>query len=160
MTKAILIYIFVIWIGLLNPHFAEARTKHEILGLRVGMSKDEALSRLQKIGTKDRDERKQQEIWILTNDKHYSYIIIAFDKDHTRVRFVTAKAREGGKRVHYRDVIDIKKARQEGSTNNYKYVLEVPAGGQELGYRVVARGRDKEYLTYFSVEELDKVAPK
>jgi hypothetical protein len=160
MIKNFLIYTFLFWIVLLNSHFAEAKTKHEILGLRVGMSKEEALNRLQEIGSKERDERKQQEIWNLTNDKHYSYIIIAFDKDNTKVRFITAKAREGGKRVRYRDVIDIKKARQEGVTNNYKYVLEVPARSKELGYKVVARGRDKEYLTYFSIEELEIIAPK
>ena len=72
MIKKFLIYTFLFWIVLLNSHFAEAKTKHEILGLRVGMSKEEALNRLQEIGSKERDERKQQEIWNLTNDKHYS----------------------------------------------------------------------------------------
>lgn len=157
MTRKILIYVFCLLILTSGAQLAEAKGKTDVLGLRVGMSREEATARLEKIGKKDHDERKQQEIWTLTNDKRFSHVIIAFDKEFKAVRFVTAKAREGGKRVRYSDVLDTKKAVARNAANNYKYVFEVPTQGSKTGYKIIARGTDKDYLTYFAVEELDTV---
>ncbi len=159
MMKKILAGTFLFWLVLLNAGNADAQTKHDVLGLEVGMNKEDVIKRLQKIGSKERDERKQQEIWKLTDDSHYSHIIIAFNKEN-KVRFITAKAHESGKRVRYSDVIDIKKARQMGAVNNYKYLLEMPARGKKPGYKVIARGQDQNYLTYFSIEELEVMDSK
>jgi hypothetical protein len=131
----------------------EAKTASDVLGIRVGMSKSEASVRLQKLGKLEKDERKQQQIWALTNDPNYSYLIIAYNKEFTEVRFVTAKAKENGRKVRYSDVVDLKKAKQVGATNNYKYVQEIPASGKNPGYVITARGQDSEYLTYFSIEK-------
>ncbi len=159
MMKKILAGTFLFWIMLLIAVNIDAQTKHDVLGLKVGMNKEDAVKRLQKIGSKERDERKQQEIWNLTDDSSYSHIIIAFNKEN-KVRFITAKGRESGKRVRYSDVIDVKKARQMGAVNNYKYVLEMPARGKNPGYKVIARGQDQNYLTYFSIEELEVLDAK
>lgn len=159
MMKKILAGTFLFWIMLLIAVNINAQTKHDVLGLKIGMNKEDAVKRLQKIGSKERDERKQQEIWNLTDDSSYSHIIIAFNKEN-KVRFITAKARESGKRVRYSDVIDVKKARQMGAVNNYKYVLEMPARGKKPGYKVIARGQDQDYLTYFSIEELEVLDAK
>ena len=157
--KKILIFAFSFSITIFVAGNAAAQTKHEILGLEVGMTREDAGKYLQKIGKKERDERKGQEIWNLTGDAHYSYIIIAFNKEN-KVRFITAKARDDGKRIRFSDVIDVKKARQEGAVNNYKYVLEMPARGKKAGYKVIVRGADQNYLTYFSMEELEVPNPK
>lgn len=157
--KKILAGTFLFWIMLLIAVNINAQTKHDVLGIKVGMNKEDAVKRLQKIGSKERDERKQQEIWNLTDDSSYSHIIIAFNKEN-KVRFITAKGRESGKRVRYSDVIDVKKARQIGAVNNYKYVLEMPARGKKPGYKVIARGQDQNYLTYFSIEELEVLDAK
>lgn len=138
-----------------TSQFAAAQTKSEILGVRVGMHKDAAHKLLQKIGKLEKEERKQQEVWALAKNPHYAYLIVAFNKEYTEVRFVTAKARDNGHRVRYSDVIDVKKARQEGATNNYKYVQEIPASDKNPAYTAVARGRDANYLTYFSLEKKD-----
>jgi hypothetical protein len=159
MMKKILAGTFLFWIMLLIAVNIDAQTKHDVLGLKVGMNKEDAVKRLQKIGSKERDERKQQEIWNLTDDSSYSHIIIAFNKEN-KVRFITAKGRESGNRVRYSDVIDVKKARQMGAVNNYKYVLEMPARGKKPGYKVIARGQDQNYLTYFSIEELEVLDAK
>ncbi len=159
MMKQILAGTFLFWIMLLIAVNIDAQTKHDVLGLKVGMNKEDAVKRLQKIGSKERDERKQQEIWNLTDDSSYSHIIIAFNKEN-KVRFITAKGRESGNRVRYSDVIDVKKARQMGAVNNYKYVLEMPARGKKPGYKVIARGQDQNYLTYFSIEELEVLDAK
>lgn len=134
--------------------FAKAETKKDILGLYVGMSHEKAIKVLQEIGKKAHDERKQQEIWKLKNDKFFSHLIVSFDKDYKKVRFVTAKALENGQSLRYTDVLDVKKAKAQVLPNNYKYVLLVPANGKQAGYRIIARGKDKDYLTYFAVEEL------
>ena len=97
----------------------ETGPRRDIFGLRLDMTKEDAHSRLQKIGTLQREERKRQEVWEV-RDPYFSHVIIGFDKQ-SRIRFVTAVAREGGQRMRYTDVANLKKARQEGnvSINNY-----------------------------------------
>lgn len=159
MMKKILTYTFLFWATLLVSFNVQAQTKPDVLGLEIGMNKENAVKRLQTIGKKERNERKGQEIWNLSGDPRYSYIIVAFNKENN-IRFITAKAREGGKPIRYSDVINIKKARQDGTVNNYKYVVEVPSHGKELGYRIVARGQHKDYLTYYSIEEFEVINSK
>lgn len=132
-----------------------AKTASDVLGINVGMSKKDADARLKKLGKLEKDERKQQQVWILKDDPSYSHLIVAFNSDFTQVRFVTAKAKENGRKVRYSDVLDIKKAKQNGAANNYKYVQEIPASGKNPAYVIVARGANAEYLTYFSIEKKD-----
>jgi len=138
-----------------SVQFVVAKTASDVLGIRVGMSKKDADARLQNLGKLEKDERKQQQVWALTNDPRYSYLIVAFNKEFTEVRFITAKAKENGRKVRYSDVIDLKKAKQVGAVNNYKYVQEVPARGKNPGYVITARGQDSKHLTYFSIEKID-----
>ena len=125
--------------------------KKEILGISVGMQPADALARLEKIGRREKQERKQQEVWVLNNDPRFSHLIIAFTKGYTEVRYVTAKVRDGV-HVRYQDVLDLSKAKQMGAPNNNKYVLEVPASGGRPGYVLIARGTDPHFLAYFSIE--------
>ncbi len=103
----------------------------------------------------DHEERKQQEIWALNNDPHYSHLIVAYDKEKQLVRFITAKARENGTRLRYSDVMDISNAKLTSSANNYKYIQEVQAKESTVGYTKIASGTDSNYLTYFSFKELN-----
>ncbi len=125
----------------------------DILGIRIGMSRQDTIKRLNEIGKLDREERKQQEIWTLNNDPHYSHLIVAFDKEKQLVRFITAKARENGTRLRYSDVMDISNANLTSSANNYKYIQEVQAKELTVGYTKIASGTDSNYLTYFSLKE-------
>lgn len=153
--KNFLIYTFLFLSFVGGTQSAGAKPKPEIAGLRVGMKREDALKRLEKIGKKEKDESKKQEVWKLTNNPQYSHIIIAFDRENNDVRFITAKAREGGTRVRYSDVLDVKKAKQVGAINNYKYKLESPSRGKKKGYTLIASGRDADYLTYFSIKEIE-----
>lgn len=132
---------------------AAAEPKPEILGVRLGMSLREARARLEKLGRLEREERKQQQVWALRDDPRFAFLIVGFDKDFSRVRFITAKAREGGERVRYADVLDLKRARQLGRAGNYSYSQRVRRG-RRGAYVVSARGTDAEYLTYYSVRSL------
>lgn len=129
--------------------------KPEIMGIKIGMSADAAHARLRKIGKLEKEERKQQEVWHLNGDERFEYLIVGFDKEYKHVRYVTAKARDNGKRVRYDDVLDLKKAKQTVSANNYKYLLEVAAHDKRPGYTVVVRGTDPNFLRYYSVEKID-----
>jgi hypothetical protein len=132
-----------------------AEPRRDILGLRLGMSTEAAHTQLQKIGRLERNERKRQEVWEV-RDRHFTHLIVGFDKAG-QVRFVTAVARENGERMRYSDVADLKKARQLGDAaiNNYHYVWELAAKRKEMKSFVVARGRDPQYLTTYSIKRAD-----
>jgi hypothetical protein len=153
MLKNLLLLLCLITLACTNA--PQTQSNSDILGIKIGMSKEDTIKRLNEIGKLDHEERKQQEIWTLNNDPHYSHLILAFDKEKQDVRYITAKAREKGSRVRYSDVIDIKKAQQRSSANNYKYIEEVPATESTPGYTRIASGTDSNYLNYFSLKELN-----
>ncbi|MCA1614932.1 MAG: hypothetical protein LC795_15040, partial [Acidobacteria bacterium] len=68
----------------------------EILGVRLGMSREEAHARLRQIGKFQKEERRQQEVWQLTDEPSYSHLMVAYNKEYTAVRYVTAVAKEQG----------------------------------------------------------------
>jgi REP element-mobilizing transposase RayT len=123
----------------------------EILGIKLGLSREEALPQLQKIATLEKQERKQQEVWSLNGDQPYSHLIISYDKELKSMRFINAVAKE--KRVRYKDVIDINTAKSTTSGSNYTYELEVPEKNNQLAYVIKAIGVDPEYLQYYAIEK-------
>lgn len=144
--------------GLSAAAVRAASPRRDILGLRVGMTKEAARGQLQKIGTLQREERKRQEVWEV-RDEHFSNVIVGFDQQ-ARVRFVTAVAREGSgsARMRYSDVASLKTARQEGdvSVNNYHYVWELARrGSKEPRCLVEARGRDPLYLSTYTIRKAE-----
>lgn len=136
-------------------YLPQPKSDSNILGINLGTSKTEAHKRLNELGKLDREESKQQEIWTLNNDPHYSHLILAFDKENQSVRYITAIARENGTPVQYRDIIDTEKAKQTGSANNYKYVQEIEGNLTTSGYLKIASGKDINNLTYFSLKKLN-----
>lgn len=126
--------------------------KPEILGVRLGMSREEAHARLQAIGKFEKEERKQQEVWRLAGDPNYSHLIVAYNKGYTSVRYVTAVANEGGSRLRYADVIDPNRARLESTQATRTYTLETPARDARPAFVAKVIGDDPTYLKYYSVE--------
>ena len=143
--------IFLVLIMLWTPSVLARVTKKELFGISVGMKPADALARLGKIGRREKQERKQQEVWALNNDPRFSHLIVAFTKGYAEVRYLTAKVRDDA-HVRYQDMLDLRKAKQMGTPNNNKYVLEVPASGQTPAYVLIARGADPNFLTYFSIQ--------
>lgn len=143
--------------------YAEARElPRQILGVHLNMTKDEAHKRLKEIGTFERDERKQQEIWKV-RDESFSHLIIGADKQG-KLRFVTAVAREDkeAKRVAYGKIGDLKQARQAGDPkiNNFNYQWDLPAKKDGPHTLVMARGRDPKFVTTLSLKSLDVAIAK
>ncbi len=129
--------------------------RRDILGIRVGMSAEEARSQLQKIGRRLREERKRQEIWEVT-DPYFAHLVIQLDKANL-VHFVTAYAHDEKakrERMRYGDVGELKKARQTGeiARKNYRYQWQLEAAGRNPKINIVAWGRDPQYLQYYSIE--------
>jgi hypothetical protein len=124
----------------------------EILGVRLGMNREEAHARLQDIGKLEKEERRQQEVWRLTGDPNYSHLMVAYNKGYTSVRYVTAVANEQGRRVRYTDVIDPGRARPESTQASRSYTLETPARAGQPGFVAKVIGNDPTYLKYYSVE--------
>lgn len=123
----------------------------EILGVRLGMSREDAHARLQKIGKLEKEERKQQEVWRLEGDPSYSHLMVAYNKEYTSVRYVTAVANEQGRRVPYAEVIDLGSARLESAQSSRTYWQELPERFGRPGFVAKAIGTDPTYLKYYSV---------
>ena len=155
MLKNLLALLLLCLIAFGCSNSSKTQSNSDILGIRIGMSKEDTIKRLQEIGKLDREERKQQEIWTLNDDPHYSHLIVAFDKEKQGVRYITAKARENGTRLRYSDVMDTGKAQLTSSANNYKYIQEVQGNESTPGYTKITSGTDSNYLTYFSLKELN-----
>jgi hypothetical protein len=129
--------------------------KPEILGVRLGMSRDEAHARLQEIGKLEKEERRQQEVWRLNGDPSYSHLMVAYNKEYTSVRYVTAVASEQGRRVPYAEVINLGSARLESAQASRTYWQEFPESLGRPGFVAKAIGADPTYLKYYSVVRSD-----
>jgi hypothetical protein len=137
--------------------FAESavakQPRPEIMGVRLGMSRQEAHARLKKKGSLEKEERKRQEVWAI-RDRRVSHLLVGFDPDF-RVRYVTAIARPNAPRISYSEVADVKLAQQKNNQGNYKFTWEVAARRKQSAYLVVAHGRDPQHLDSYSVKKLD-----
>ena len=122
-----------------------------VLGIRIGMSRDDVHHRLQKLGRLEREVRGRQEVWMLTREPRFASVMVGFDKDF-QVRYVTAISRDG-QRTRYGDIGPIKDAFAEHAGGVYtRYTWEIKPDKKSPGYFLIAEGRDPEYLQSFSIK--------
>ena len=122
-----------------------------VLGIRIGMSRDDVHHRLQKLGTLEREVRGRQEVWKLTREPRFASVMVGFDTNF-QVRYVTAISRDG-QRTPYRDIGPIKDAFAERAAGVYtRYTWEIKPDKKHPGYFLIAEGRDPEYLQSFSIK--------
>jgi hypothetical protein len=124
----------------------------QILGLRLGMSYTQAHARLNEIG-QFKSEDEGQQVWTLRNDKHYQYLIIGFDREHT-VRYVTVLARPDGQPVSYAEVGNLADATRTGGAGNLRYTWKVNDKKGHFEYLAIAKGKDQRYLNRYAVKRL------
>jgi len=151
--KQLLTLVLLLAIGVVAGA-APAKTRPEIMGISLEMSRDDAVARLRSIGTLQKDDRKRQEVWAL-NDSCISHLLVGYDAEY-RVRYVTAIARTDGPRIRYQDVADVKSAQRTVNQGNHKFSWEVPARRGHFAYVIIARGHDPQYLDSYSVKKLDQ----
>jgi hypothetical protein len=133
---------------------APGKPRPEIMGIVLGMSRDNAQSRLKSIGSLEKDDQKRQEVWAI-KDPRISHLLVGYDADY-RVRYVTAIARTAGPRMRYQEVANLKNAQQAHTQGNYKFTWEVAARRGQFAYVIMARGHDPNYLDSYSVKKLDQ----
>src|ERR1700738_1309634 len=110
---------FLIFLVLSQSVFAVGKQPPpQILGLRLGMSYSQAHARLNEIG-QYKSEDEGQQVWTLSHDKHYQYVIIGFDRDRN-VRYVTVLAGPDGQPVNYTDVGNLADAARSGGAGNLR----------------------------------------
>ncbi|HEV7512103.1 MAG TPA: hypothetical protein VGO27_10410 [Candidatus Acidoferrum sp.] len=124
----------------------------KILGLRLGMSCSRAYARLNEIG-QFKSEDEGQQVWTLSHDKHYQYVIIGFDRDRN-VRYVTVLARPDGQPVNYADVGNLADATRSGGEGNLRYTWKANDKKGHFEYLAIAKGKDPRNLTRYAVKRL------
>jgi hypothetical protein len=134
------------------PLAAARQPAPQILGLRLGMSFDQAHARLTDIA-QFKSEDEGQQVWTLTHDQRYQYLIIGFDRDR-QVRYVTALARPEGKPVSYAEVGDLAHATRTGGPGNLRYTWRVRDKAGRLEYLVIAKGKDQRHLDRYAIKRL------
>ena len=132
---------------------AAPKPRPEIMGIALGMTRDDARARLKGMGILEKEARKRQEVWAI-KDSRVSHLLIGYDTDF-RVRYVTAVARAGGPRIRYEEVADVKSAQRLENQGNFKFTWEVPRRSRQSAYVMIAHGRDPQYLDSYSVKKLD-----
>jgi hypothetical protein len=138
--------------SLLLTETGAASLQDNVLGLRIGMSRNDVHRRLKRIGILEREERGRQEVWKLGRESRFAFMLVGFDADF-RVRYVTAIAGEGGRRMRYSELGPIKDARAENANGAYtRYTWEIKPDKKRAGYFLIAEGRDPEYLKSFSIK--------
>src|SRR5882762_7553028 len=124
----------------------------QILGLHLGMSYNQAHARLNEIG-QFRTEDEGQQVWQLSYDKHYQYLIIGFDRDR-RVRYVTVLARPDGQPVNYADLGNLADAARSGGEGNLRYTWKANDKKGRFEYLAIATGKDCHYLNRYAIKRL------
>jgi len=125
----------------------------EVLGVKPGMSEEEAVRLLDRVGRRQVGQGTKAEVWGVRDDR-LAHVAVRFSRDH-RVRHVTGLAHrtEGGgrRRVRYAELGDTARARLQSDKNNYTYTWRVEPRSGFPGYVIVARGSDPVYLTSYSL---------
>lgn len=122
----------------------------DILGIGIGMNRDDAQKRLTEIAEFGRDEEKRQQVWQLKNDPNFDSLFVGYDRNN-RVRYVTVVAKEGGK-TRYTDIGNLEAAQKQIAQPNQRYVWEVAARDDAPAYQVIVYGNKPEYLNLFSLK--------
>jgi hypothetical protein len=154
--KLMVVCVLLLWVG--TGAIVEAKPPpSDVLGLRLGMNEEEVHERLEKIAKQREEEEggrreEEQEIWILRNDRRLDYLLVRFGAEEKLV-LITVVARRNA-RLRYRDLGDLKSARQATDGKNYSYTWRVEAQGNAPAYGVVARGSNAKYLTSYSLYRL------
>jgi hypothetical protein len=153
------LFVAALMMVLVATAWAGRETAHHVLGIRPGMSEHDAQRRLTKLGGDRKELEKPEgeeegeekegmefEMWTL-RDPRFERILLGIDHEK-RVRWIHAYVRAGGRRMAYRDVGDLQRARRTGDTI---WVWEVPAKGKHPAFRVEARGQDSTWLASLSL---------
>lgn len=122
----------------------------EYFGLRLGMSRDAAHERIERVsraaGHGREEEEEGGETWTLT-DRRFRYVALGFD-DLGRLSWYSLFARPGGAHVLLRNLGDLGRARRRG---NFIYVWTDSARAGHAGCQIIARSQNPDTLQSLSI---------
>jgi len=123
----------------------------DILGISVGMNKENAEQRLREIGKFMRDEGSREQVWSLSNNPNFGYLAVGYDENN-QVRYVTAITKpQDGQPVFFKDVGDLTTAKRDVAGPNHRYIWEVAASENNSGYLIIAQGVNAEFLSLYTL---------
>ena len=126
---------------------------NNILGIKLGMTEQEAKNRLQEIGKFTRVEPKRQQIWALKDNSRFGYVAVGFDKEN-KVHYVSAiAAPKSREKMRYTEIGDLSAAKAEIAKPNYIYTWTIPAANGNSPYMILARGTNAEYLNTYTISK-------
>lgn len=134
---------------------APAELPRDILGIYVGMKKEDAKRRLEEIAKFERDEPKRQEVWKMKDSSRFSYIAVGYDEED-QIRYVTAFVDKAvvKERIRFSDVGDLTKAKKEVVEPHRRYIWEVPARDGKPAYIVNIYGNEPEFVLHYSLSRI------
>jgi hypothetical protein len=126
----------------------------DILGISVGMNKQDVTRRLEEIAVFERDERKRQQVWKMKDASRYSHVAVGYDEKN-QIRYITAFVDKAlaKERIRFTDIGDLSKAKKEITEPHHRYTWEVPAIEDKPGYFVIAYGSEPEFLSSCSLNK-------
>jgi len=124
----------------------------DYMGIQVGMEREEAHERLDRIGHAQGGESEEGDegTWALS-DRRYGFITVGFDRSG-HLSWYSLFARRGGQRVLMREIGDLATARKQG---NYIYIWNLAARGGRPACTVIVRSQDPDTLRSLSVSGLN-----
>lgn len=150
---AVILLLFVLTECAFKKNVSESALPKDILGINVGLSKDEAEKRLNQIGQMQREEQNRQQVWLLKKDAHYGYLALGYGEDN-RVNYVAAIAKpKGGEPVFYKNIGDLSAAKREITGPNYRYTWTVSDEPDESDLYVIAQGKNAEFLSLLTISK-------
>lgn len=157
-TLILLVFVLVTMPQCTRIANSRSQLPRDILGIYIGMNKDEASKHLNEIADFDRNERKNQQVWVLKNDQRFSHVAVGYDKENN-VRYVTAfvDAANAKERIRFSEVGDLSNAKSEVVAPHYRYVWEVPSEKNKPAYFVSVYGDNPESVLYYSISK--KIVP-
>jgi len=124
----------------------------DILGIGIGLTRADAQKRLEEIAFFERNERKNQQIWRLKNDSHYSHLAVGYDANN-QIRYVTAFADKSKTPIPFSDIGNLSKAKKEIIEQHHTYIWEVPGTGAAPAYFVNVYGDNPKFVTTCSLSK-------
>ena len=124
----------------------------DILGIGIGMTRADVQKRLEEIAFFERSERKNQQVWRLKDDPHYSHLAVGYDANN-QIRYITAFADKAKTQIPFSDIGNLSKAKKEIIEQHHTYVWEVPATGASPAYFVNVYGDNPKFLTTCSLSK-------
>ncbi|CAN5476359.1 hypothetical protein BH10ACI1_BH10ACI1_17030 [soil metagenome] len=135
-----------------NSVSGSANLPNGLVGLKLEMSKEDARKQLLEIGEFISDAKKNQQLWRLKNDSHFSQIAVGFDKEN-KIRFITAfvEKDKASEQIRFDEVGDLKNAKAEILPPHYRYTWNVSAEDAVPAYFVSIYGDNPEIVTMYSI---------